>query len=159
MSDVYHRQVNQEQKSQGSPAHPAHRKWNRRAKYGLALAVVIGLMTLRKTSSIAAVLLLPIQWASLYGFCSAILLVWRLLTRNPSGKPLWNRVATVSVCVGLFSAVFTVLLTFSLSAKASAESLPMPSLIPIFLYALLLVTCLCYGIGSGVRYISRRRTN
>lgn len=157
MLDDHLQQIDQEQKPQADPGRSIPRKWNRRAKYGLVLAIASSLMVSGKASLIVSAILIPFEWAWLYGLWSAILLIWRLITGNPSDKPLWNRHATITVCLGLFFAAFAVFQMFSSPTKASAEALSAANLVPMFIVTWALFACVSYGIGTGISRISQRR--
>src|SRR5436305_1741881 len=101
---------------QPPPAGPISglRSWNLRATWGLALAILFAAIVVysaRFPLVFLAVFVL-FWWALLYGIFSGGLLVWRLVTENPSEKPLWNRLATISTAVGLFFATFAVFSNF-----------------------------------------------
>jgi NADH:ubiquinone oxidoreductase subunit 6 (subunit J) len=149
-----------EQSPQASPRRSGLQNWNIRATIALAVAMLTastGIYSRQLPFIVAILVFILFGWALLYGVFSAGLWTWRLITNNPSDKPLWNRLATISVLVGLFFAIFSVLGTLYGPVVEPPEVLTFPLLAPMSALSFLLFTCFSYGFGAAVKHIRKRQ--
>ena len=145
---------------------------NRRATFSLALPMLLTSAQLyRHPHSIVhgvflwvcLTCLILLEGVMLYGIFSAALWTWRLMTNNRDGKPLWNRLATISVSVGLFFAILSVPVTLNGPAYPPPQALASLGMgltaFLTFMSVLMFMTfaCFSYGIGAAVVYMRRWR--
>jgi predicted MFS family arabinose efflux permease len=145
---------------EGNPSRFGLKTWNRRATIALGMAMLTAstMVYSRQLPFVVALLVFILfEWALLYGVFSAGLWTWRLITRNPDDKPLWNRVATLSVCVGAAFAAFSGWAVLYGPVPANPEVLPPEKLGPMCAMMCLCASCFAYGLLSAVSYRRKQR--
>jgi hypothetical protein len=90
-------------------------------------------------------------WAAYTAGPSGGLWLWRLLSRNPNGRPLWNGRATLAAAAGAFLVAFALVMPeppgvgFPAGVKAAAGVL-----------AGTMVACVTCGGATGLRHVGRK---
>jgi hypothetical protein len=139
-------------------------KWNRRASWGLGLAIVGTIFTwsqLKESHGISNaflfLILIPINWAGVYGSWSFLLWLFRCITFNRSKKPLWNLRAGWAVFLALVVVGFVTIYCYyetNLLDDAEKATAQIIEIIVSFPYAIFFF----YGMMTGLSYLRRSRS-